>query len=98
MQCVTRTSQVTRGRHVRIWLLIFNKLEHDFRVYPDAPRLEPLINGGTKEQEVDSDRDSDDDNDDDVEPSSAKKKRVVLKRNFRRHSQEAKDNSNPKGE
>lgn len=67
-------------------------------MYPDAPRLEPLINGGTKEQEADSDRESDDDNDDGEEPSSPKKKRVVLKRNFRRHSQEAKDNSGPKRE
>lgn len=71
---------------------------NDFRVYPDAPRLEPSINGGTKEPEVESDQESDDDNDDDEEPSSAKKKRVVLKRNFRRHSQDAKNNSDPKGE
>ena len=98
MQCATSTLHVTRCRHIMVWLLIFNKNLIDFRVYPDAPRLEPLINGGTKEQEVDSDRDSDDDNDDEEEPSSAKKKRVVLKRNFRRHSQETKNTPDPKRE
>lgn len=97
MHCATSTLHVTRCLHVRFGCLSSTNL-NIFRVYPDAPRLEPSINGGTKEQEVDSDGESDDDNDDDEEPSSAKKKRVVLKRNFRRHSQETKNTSDPKGE
>lgn len=63
------------------------------RVYPDAPRLEPLIQNGTPEKQDGSDRESDDL--DEEEPSHAKKKRVVLKRNFRRPSHESKEQSDP---
>lgn len=58
------------------------------RVFPDAPRLEPLTENGSQEQEDDSDGESDDQEED--EPSLAKKKRVVLKRNFRHPSHESK--------
>ena len=62
-----------------------------FRVHPDAPRLEPLSENGNQEQEDDSDRESDEQ--DEGEPSFAKRKRVVLKRNFRRPSHESKEHS-----
>lgn len=75
-------------------LIFIYQFQLDFRVYPDAPRLEPLING-SKDQDGESNRDSDDDEDEenDEEPPSPKKKRVVLKRNFKCPSQEAKNTS-----
>ena len=61
------------------------------RVYPDAPRLEPLSENGAQEQDDSSDRESEGEE----EPSSTKKKRVVLKRNFRRPSRESKERADP---
>lgn len=62
------------------------------RVYPDAPRLEPSITeNGTQKQEDNSDPESDEQ--DENGPSLAKRKRVVLKRNFRRPILESKEHS-----
>ena len=76
------------------------------RVYPDAPRLEPCItengalegeeDGEEEEEEDNSDRESGDQ--DENGPPLTKRKRVVLKRNFRRSSREFHEQSDPNTE